>query len=51
LHEEQNSPRLPYWLLTLDFGLRQVQSAMDWYREALKQVIKLEEDTAHAKKE
>lgn len=51
LHEEQNSPSLPYWLLTLDFGLRQVQSAMDWCKEALKQMIKLEEDAVHAKKE
>ena len=43
LQSDQNDePGLPYWLMTLDFGLRQVKSALDWCESALKQYDKLE---------
>ena len=40
--DQKNEPGLPYWLMTLDFGLRQVKAALEWCESALKQYDKLE---------
>ncbi len=40
--EHKNEPGLPYWLMTLDFGLCQVKAAREWCVKALKQYKKLE---------
>ena len=39
---QKNEPGLPYWLMTLDFGIMQVKSALEWCESALKQYDKLE---------
>lgn len=35
--EQKGKPGLPYWLMTLDFGLRQTKSALDWCEYVLEQ--------------
>ncbi len=40
--EQKNEPGLPYWQMSLDYGLRQVKSALEWCESALKQYDKLE---------
>lgn len=40
--EQKGQPGFPYWLMTLDFGLRQVKSALEWCESVLKQYDKLE---------
>lgn len=40
--EQKDDSGLPYWLMTLDFGLRQVKAAQEWCESALKQYSKLE---------
>lgn len=40
--EQKKDPGLPYWVMTLDFGIRQVKSALEWCESALKQYNKLE---------
>lgn len=40
--EQKNESGLPYWLLSLDFGLSQVKSALAWCESALKQHAILE---------
>lgn len=43
LHSEQkNEPGLPHWLMTLDYGIRQVKSALEWCESTLKEYDKLE---------
>lgn len=39
---QKDEPGLPYWLMTLDFGLKQVKAALEWCESALKQYDKLE---------
>jgi PadR family transcriptional regulator AphA len=39
--EHKNEPGLPYWLMTLDFGLYQVKAAKEWCVNTLKQYKKL----------
>lgn len=46
LSEEKNSPSLPYWLLTLDYGLKQAGSALEWCQESLKTIRKLKKENA-----
>ena len=46
LNEEKNSPSLPYWLLTLDYGLKQTGSALEWCQESLKTIRKLIKENA-----
>ncbi len=41
LLNQKNEPGLPYWLMTLDFGLSQVKAALEWCESALKQYDKL----------
>ena len=48
LCEEKESASLPYWLLTLDYGFKQAESALQWTKEALKQIRKLEKESSHA---
>ncbi len=43
--DQKNEPGLPYWLMTLDFGLRQVKAALEWCESALKQYDKMESGT------
>lgn len=38
--EQQGASGLPYWLITLDFGIRQVQAALDWCENTLTQLSK-----------
>lgn len=38
-HQEESG--LPYWLITLDYGIRQVEAALDWCENTLKQINKL----------
>lgn len=40
--DQKDESGLPYWLMTLDFGLRQVKAALEWCNSALKQYDKLE---------
>ncbi len=40
--EQKDEPGLPYWLMTLDFGLRQVKAALEWCESVLKQYDRLE---------
>ncbi|MBA3238058.1 MAG: PadR family transcriptional regulator [Parachlamydiaceae bacterium] len=35
---------LPYWLITLDYGIRQVEAALDWCENTLKQLNRLKKD-------
>ena len=35
---------LPHWLMTLDFGLRQVKSAIEWCESALKKYKRMEKE-------
>lgn len=42
--EQKNEPGLPYWLMTLDFGLCQVKAALEWCVTTLKQYKKLEKE-------
>ncbi len=39
---EKNEPGFPYWLMTLDFGIKQLKSALEWCESSLKQYDKLE---------
>jgi PadR family transcriptional regulator, regulatory protein AphA len=36
--DQKDEPGLPYWLMTIDFGLRQTKSALEWCASALKQL-------------
>lgn len=36
--EHQDETGLPYWLITLDYGIRQVEAALDWCESTLKQI-------------
>ncbi len=38
--EQQEETGLPYWLITLDYGIRQVEAALDWCESTLKQLSK-----------
>lgn len=40
--DQKNADGLPYWLMTLDFGLMQVKSALEWCESTLKQYDQLE---------
>lgn len=40
--EHKNEPGLPYWLMTLDFGLSQAKAAKNWCISTLKKYKKLE---------
>lgn len=40
--EHKNEPGLPYWLMTLDFGLSQAKAAKNWCVNTIKQYKKLE---------
>lgn len=40
--DHKNEAGLPYWLMTLDFGIGQVKAALAWCEDALKQYKKLE---------
>ncbi len=42
LLDQKNEPGLPYWLMTLDFGIGQVKAALEWCKSALKQYNNLE---------
>src|SRR5262249_51602027 len=33
--EHRDEPNLPYWLITLDYGLRQVEAGLDWCESSL----------------
>ena len=39
--EPHEDPGLPYRLITLDYGIRQVEAALDWCENTLKQLNKL----------
>lgn len=39
--EHKNDAGLPYWLMTLDYGLGQVKAALEWCESTLKQYEKL----------
>lgn len=41
LQEHQEEAGLPYWLITLDYGVRQVEAALEWCESTLKQLNKL----------
>lgn len=47
LREEKDAPSLPYWLLTLDYGLRQATSALQWCKQARKQINLMEKGAFH----
>lgn len=38
--EHQEDTGLPYWLITLDYGIRQTEAALDWSKNSLKQLKK-----------
>lgn len=40
--EHKNDPGLPYWLMTLDFGMSQTKAALEWSERTLKQFKILE---------
>lgn len=40
--EQKNDPGLPYWLMALDFGIRQVHAALEWCESTIKQYDNLE---------
>ncbi len=42
LKEQKNEPGLPYWLMTLDYGNRQLKASLDWCECALIQFNKME---------
>ncbi len=35
IEAEKDSPGLPYWLMTLDYGIKQVASALEWCEESI----------------
>ncbi len=39
--EHKEEIGLSYWLITLDYGIRQVKASLDWCENALKQLTKL----------
>ncbi|MBA3604083.1 MAG: PadR family transcriptional regulator [Parachlamydiaceae bacterium] len=40
--DQKDEPGQPYWLMTLDFGISQVNAALEWCKSSLKQFNKLE---------
>ena len=40
--DQKNEPGLPYWIMTLDVGLKQVKAALEWCKSTLKQYDQLE---------
>lgn len=36
LLDQKNEPELPYWLMTIEFGLGQVKAALEWCESILK---------------
>jgi PadR family transcriptional regulator AphA len=39
--EHHEDTGLPYWLITLDYGIRQAEASLDWCENTLKQLNKL----------
>lgn len=44
--DELDDPDAPYWLLTLDFGLRSLEAQAEWVRDALTRLPSSTESTA-----
>ncbi len=42
--EHQEDTGLSYWLITLDYGIRQIEAALDWCENTLKQLKRLKKD-------
>lgn len=38
LKNEQQSPHLPYWLITLEFGIAQSESCLQWCKQSIKKL-------------
>ncbi|MBA3815178.1 MAG: PadR family transcriptional regulator [Parachlamydiaceae bacterium] len=47
-HEQETG--LPYWLITLDFGIRQIDAAIDWCESTSQKLYKLEKGASYVEK-
>jgi len=49
IDEEQESQGLPFWLMTMEYGLKQLQSAIEWSEETIQQLSELEKKNLNVK--